>query len=138
MFWKVFRRRISRGLAESVGASVHANGGDALGEPIDYPDDSYDAVAVCGVFTPNHAPASGLDELIRVTRPGGLLLFTALTHYALFQLLFPALALEFLHFLAQRRIFTPQGVEHLVDFRVGIRSRTHWQQQGQKLLLLVL
>mgnify|MGYP002635047588 CR=1 FL=1 len=47
-----------------------------LGLPIDYTDDTYDAVAVCGVFTPNHAPASALNELVRVTKPGGLVLFT--------------------------------------------------------------
>lgn len=47
-----------------------------LGADIDYNDDSYDAVAVCGVFTPNHAPASALNELVRVTKSGGLVLFT--------------------------------------------------------------
>ncbi len=47
-----------------------------LGTPLDYPDDAYDAVAVCGVFTPNHAPASSLDELVRITKPGGLVLYT--------------------------------------------------------------
>ena len=47
-----------------------------LGQPLDYPDDTYDAVTVCGVFTPNHAPATGLDELVRTTKPGGLILFT--------------------------------------------------------------
>ena len=47
-----------------------------LGEPLGYADHSYDAVTVCGVFTPNHAPADSLDELVRVTKSGGLLLFT--------------------------------------------------------------
>jgi len=47
-----------------------------LGKPLDYPDGAYDAVAVCGVFTPNHAPASALDELVRIARPGGLVLYT--------------------------------------------------------------
>jgi SAM-dependent methyltransferase len=47
-----------------------------LGKPLPYPDAIYDAVTVCGVFTPNHAPASALDELIRITRPGGLILYT--------------------------------------------------------------
>ena len=42
-----------------------------LGKPLPYLDDSYDAVTVCGVFTPNHAPASSLDELVRITKPGG-------------------------------------------------------------------
>ena len=47
-----------------------------LGQPLDYPDHCYDAVTVCGVFTPNHAPASALDELVRITSPQGLVLFT--------------------------------------------------------------
>ena len=47
-----------------------------LGAPLDYNDDHYEAVAVCGVFTPNHAPASALDELVRITRPDGLMLYT--------------------------------------------------------------
>ena len=47
-----------------------------LGQPLDYPDDHYQAAAVCGVFTPNHTPASSLDELVRITKPGGLILFT--------------------------------------------------------------
>ena len=47
-----------------------------LGATLDYPDNHYDAVAVCGVFTPNHAPASALDELVRITIPGGLVLYT--------------------------------------------------------------
>jgi len=47
-----------------------------LGKPLAYADDVYDAVTICGVFTPNHAPASSLDELVRITRPGGLILYT--------------------------------------------------------------
>ena len=47
-----------------------------LGLALDYPDDVYDAVVVCGVFTPNHAPASSLDEMARITKPGGLILYT--------------------------------------------------------------
>ena len=47
-----------------------------LGTRLDYPDDRYEAVAICGVFTPNHAPANGLDELVRITKPGGLVLYT--------------------------------------------------------------
>ena len=47
-----------------------------LGKTLDYADDGYDAVTVCGVFTPNHAPASSLDELVRITKRGGLILYT--------------------------------------------------------------
>jgi SAM-dependent methyltransferase len=47
-----------------------------LGSPLDYPDDHFEAVISVGVFTAGHAPASGFDELIRVVRPGGWIIFT--------------------------------------------------------------
>ena len=47
-----------------------------LGKRLPYASDSFDAVTACGVFTPNHAPASALDELVRITRPNGLVLYT--------------------------------------------------------------
>ena len=47
-----------------------------LGSPLSYSSNSYDAVTVCGVFTPNHAPANALYEIVRVTREKGLVLFT--------------------------------------------------------------
>ena len=48
----------------------------ALGEKLDLPDTSYDAVIAKGVFAPGHAPAGGFDELIRITKPSGYVLFT--------------------------------------------------------------
>jgi len=47
-----------------------------LGRPLDFPDNHFAAVTASGVFTQGHAPLSGLDELVRVTRPGGLLVFS--------------------------------------------------------------
>ena len=47
-----------------------------LGEKLDFPDDSFDAVVSIGVLTLGHAPARSLDELVRVTKPGGFVLFT--------------------------------------------------------------
>jgi SAM-dependent methyltransferase len=46
-----------------------------LGEPLDFPDAHFAAVIASGVFTEGHAPHSSFDELIRVTRPGGHLVF---------------------------------------------------------------
>lgn len=43
----------------------------ALGKELEYPSDTYDAVFSTGTFTMGHAPASGFDELIRITKPGG-------------------------------------------------------------------
>ncbi len=42
-----------------------------MGEALDFAANSFDAVVSVGVLTAGHAPASSLDELIRVTRPGG-------------------------------------------------------------------
>jgi predicted TPR repeat methyltransferase len=47
-----------------------------MGEPLDYPTDSFDAVISVGVFTVGHAPASSFNELIRITKPGGHIAFS--------------------------------------------------------------
>ncbi len=47
-----------------------------LGEPLDLPDNHFAAVLSCGCITPGHAPANSFDELIRVCRPGGLIVFS--------------------------------------------------------------
>ncbi|HAC64052.1 MAG TPA: class I SAM-dependent methyltransferase [Cyanothece sp. UBA12306] len=47
-----------------------------LGEPLDFPNDNFDAVTACGVFTYGHAPSNSFDELIRVTKQGGYIIFT--------------------------------------------------------------
>ena len=47
-----------------------------LGQELDFPDDSFDAVVSIGVLTLGHAPARSLDEIVRVTKPGGFLIFT--------------------------------------------------------------
>ena len=47
-----------------------------MGEPLDYATDSFDAVISVGVMTVGHAPASSLDELVRITRPGGYIIYS--------------------------------------------------------------
>ena len=47
-----------------------------MGKPLDFPSDSFDAMISVGVLTVGHAPASSLDELVRVTRPDGYVVFT--------------------------------------------------------------
>ncbi len=47
-----------------------------MGETLDYETDSFDAVVTVGVLTVGHAPASSLDELVRVTKPGGHIVFS--------------------------------------------------------------
>jgi len=47
-----------------------------LGERLDYDDNSFAATVASGVFTQGHAPLDGLDELVRVTRPDGHIVFS--------------------------------------------------------------
>ena len=47
-----------------------------MGEPLDFTTDYFDAVISTGVLTVGHAPASSLDELVRITKPGGHIVFT--------------------------------------------------------------
>ena len=47
-----------------------------MGDPLDFATDSFDAVACVGTLTLGHAPVSSFDELIRVTKPGGYIVFT--------------------------------------------------------------
>ena len=47
-----------------------------MGETLDYATDSFDAVISIGVLTIGHAPTSSFDELIRITRPGGYIVFS--------------------------------------------------------------
>lgn len=52
-----------------------------LGQPLDYADDRFALVASSGVFTQGHAPLDGLDELVRIVRPGGYLVFSIARTY---------------------------------------------------------
>ena len=48
----------------------------ALGGPLDFDSDAYDAIISVGVFTPGHAPPNSFDELARITKPGGHIVFS--------------------------------------------------------------
>ncbi len=50
-----------------------------LGETLGFDSDRFDGVISVGVFTLGHAPASAFDELIRVTKPGGYVVFSLRT-----------------------------------------------------------
>jgi predicted TPR repeat methyltransferase len=52
-----------------------------LGRHLDFADDRFTAVVSAGVFTEGHAPLSGLDELVRVTRAGGYVVFSIARAY---------------------------------------------------------
>jgi len=47
-----------------------------MGGSLNFATDSFDAVISVGVFTVGHAPASSFDELVRITKPGGYIVFS--------------------------------------------------------------
>ncbi len=57
-------------------ASISELRNQTLGQPLDFADDSFGAAVSAGVLTVGHAPPESLDELVRVTRPGGHVVFT--------------------------------------------------------------
>ena len=44
-----------------------------------FPDNHFDAVVSVGVFTHGHAPTGSLDELLRIARPQGHMVFSLRT-----------------------------------------------------------
>jgi SAM-dependent methyltransferase len=52
-----------------------------LGDPLDFPPNIFDAVACVGVLTLGHAPASSLDEMVRITKPGGHVIYSMRPDY---------------------------------------------------------
>ncbi|GAB6908533.1 class I SAM-dependent methyltransferase [Desulfosarcina cetonica] len=47
-----------------------------LSKPLALSENQYDAVVCTGTFTYGHVKANAFDELIRITKPGGLVCFT--------------------------------------------------------------
>lgn len=47
-----------------------------LGESLRFETNTFDAVIGVGVFTTGHAPAHAFDELVRITKPGGFIVFS--------------------------------------------------------------
>lgn len=50
-----------------------------LGGQLDLPTDAFSAIVATGVFAAGHAPAESFEELIRVTKPGGHMIFSVRT-----------------------------------------------------------
>lgn len=48
----------------------------ALGDPLPFEDNHFGAALTSGVITPGHAPPHAFDELLRVVRPGGWMVFS--------------------------------------------------------------
>ena len=49
--------------------------------PLDFDTGRFDAVISIGVFSYGHVQAQAFDELIRITRSGGIILFSVLAHF---------------------------------------------------------
>lgn len=47
-----------------------------LGDALNFPSATFDAVLSVGVFARAHAPSRSLAELVRITKPGGYIIFT--------------------------------------------------------------
>ena len=47
-----------------------------MGKYLDFPARHFDAAVCVGVFTVGHVPASSLDGLVRIIRPGGYVVFS--------------------------------------------------------------
>jgi predicted TPR repeat methyltransferase len=65
MLGKALRKGVYRTLHQMV-----------LGEHLDFPNDTFDGTISVGVFTAGHAPLESFEELIRVTKPGGYIIFS--------------------------------------------------------------
>lgn len=61
--------------AAETGAYRRLLTGDLMGR-LDIPDDSYDGIVSAGVFTNGHVGPGGLDEVIRIARPGAPIVLT--------------------------------------------------------------
>ncbi len=51
-----------------------------LGKPLDFSDDFFPVTYAIGALAPGNAPPESLDEFIRVTHPGGLVIWSTHAH----------------------------------------------------------
>ncbi len=80
-FNKIAAMDLSQGMLEEarkkgVYSSFHQM---TLGETLGFDTAAFDAVISVGVFTLGHAPIHSFDELVRVTKPGGYVVFSLRT-----------------------------------------------------------
>ncbi|NET60764.1 MAG: methyltransferase domain-containing protein [Symploca sp. SIO2E6] len=68
--------------ADKTQAYRALEGGCDMTQRIDvYPDNYYDASISCGVFTTGHVSPTAIEEMIRVTKPGGLVVVSTRKSY---------------------------------------------------------
>ena len=64
---------LDKAAAKGVYKALHRM---AMGGPLPFADNAYAGVISAGVFTSGHVGVEGLDELIRICRPGGVIVLT--------------------------------------------------------------
>lgn len=84
----------------------------ALGKKLDFANDIFDAVTIVGVFVMAHAPSSSFDELIRITKSGGYIIFTLRPEFY-----------EHTDFKAKMQILEQQKKWTLIDTTVPFHGR---------------
>ena len=62
-----------RGIYESLQQMV-------LGKPLEFSDDQFPVTYAIGALAPGNAPPESLDEFVRVTKPGGLVIWSTHGH----------------------------------------------------------
>ncbi len=68
--------------AKKTNAYKSLTGGCDMNGTIDsYQNDQYDVTICCGVFTLGHVAPTALEELIRITKPGGLMIISTRKSY---------------------------------------------------------
>lgn len=68
-------------IAQQTGAYRSLIEGVDLNQMISFKTDQYDVILSCGVFTLGHVPPLALEELVRVTKPGGLIVINTRKSY---------------------------------------------------------
>ncbi len=69
------------GIAQKTGAYRSLNEGVDLNQMTAFKAHQYDVTLSCGVFTLGHVPPTALEELIRITKPGGLIVMSTRKSY---------------------------------------------------------
>lgn len=95
-----------------------------LGEPLDFADDAFAATLSIGTITPKHAPPESFQELLRVTRPGGQIVFSLRDDPAQ-DPAYPAAVRAHSEAGAWRRVFSTDSVHSMPYGEPDVRHRVH-------------
>lgn len=102
----------------------------ALGGRLDFPDGAFAAILSCGTITPGHAPPESFDDLIRVTRPGGRLVFS-LRDDATQDPAYPAALERLTQADAWHPVFATEPFHSMPYGEPEVRHRVHVYERGR-------